>query len=227
MTYIYATIKPWNIDAFHAHDLKDSYDIHLITDPNDLSIENLERIRPKIIFFGHWSWIIKPEIFENYQCILFHPSELPKDRGGSPYQNQMIRGKKQTLMSAIEIVKDLDAGDIYLQKPLSLEGRMIDIFEKAAVLQLDMIRDILESNPQKQPQSGTVTLNKRRKPEESALPQSGTMDYLYDFIRMLDAPTYPKAFINHGDFIIEFDRVEKDKDGLSAIVKIRQKNDET
>jgi len=38
-------------------------------------------------------WIILKEIFENYEIILFHMTDLPYGRGGSPLQNLIVRGK--------------------------------------------------------------------------------------------------------------------------------------
>jgi methionyl-tRNA formyltransferase len=40
---------------------------------------------------------------------------------------------------------------------------------------------------------------------------------------MLDAPTYPLAFIEHGEFIIEFAGAEVQGDALNASVRIRKK----
>jgi methionyl-tRNA formyltransferase len=39
---------------------------------------------------------------------------------------------------------------------------------------------------------------------------------------MLDAPTYPRAFIDHGNFRIEFSHAEKHDDEIRAKVVIRE-----
>mgnify|MGYP003640641550 FL=1 len=46
------------------------------------------------IFFIGWSWIIPTVIVEKFNCICMHPSPLPKYRGGSPLQNQIINGER-------------------------------------------------------------------------------------------------------------------------------------
>ena len=46
-------------------------------------------------------------------------TDLPYGRGGSPLQNLIVRGHKHTMISAIKCVKELDAGPIYLKKPLT------------------------------------------------------------------------------------------------------------
>ena len=62
---------------------------------------------------------------------------------------------------------------------------------------------ILKNNPTPKPQQNQPSYFKRRIPEQSMLPSIGTIKYLYDFIRMLDAPTYPLAYINYGEFKLE------------------------
>ena len=47
---------------------------------------------------------------------MLHPSPLPKFRGGSPIQNQIIRGKKISAVTIFKINKIIDGGDIYFQK---------------------------------------------------------------------------------------------------------------
>ena len=55
-------------------------------------------------------------------------SDLPYGRGGSPLQNLIIREHRKTMISAIQCVKEIDAGPVYLKKPLSLEGSAEEIF---------------------------------------------------------------------------------------------------
>ena len=57
-----------------------------------------------------------------------HPSPLPKFRGGSPIQNQIINGKSDSAVSIFKISEKLDEGDIIYQKYLSLEGELSKIF---------------------------------------------------------------------------------------------------
>lgn len=47
---------------------------------------------------------------------------------------------------------------------------------------------------------------KRREPQESRIPELQSLQGLYDFIRMLDAEGYPRAFVKHAGFRYEFTR---------------------
>ena len=59
-------------------------------------------------------------------------TDLPYGRGGSPLQNLIVRGKKDTMLSAIQVEKELDAGAIYMKMPLSLEGSAAQILRRAS-----------------------------------------------------------------------------------------------
>jgi methionyl-tRNA formyltransferase len=54
----------------------------LIEDPADFTTSNLERLAPHCVFLPHWSHIIPAEINENFECIMFHMTDLPNGRGG-------------------------------------------------------------------------------------------------------------------------------------------------
>ena len=47
-------------------------------------------------------------------------TDLPYGRGGSPLQNLIVRGHKETKISAIKVVKELDAGPVLSSLELML-----------------------------------------------------------------------------------------------------------
>ncbi|MDC1422785.1 hypothetical protein N8540_04245 [Gammaproteobacteria bacterium] len=120
------------------------------------------------------------------------------------------------------MVKEMDAGPVYTKRALSLEGTAEEIYQRAGELSFDIILWMINCSPEPSSQEGDTVVFKRRKPEQSALPESGNVTKLYDHIRMLDAPTYPPAFIEHGEFIIEFAGAELQGGELNASVNIRR-----
>lgn len=219
--YAVAALKPWNIAAFNKRKggLKNW---HLFTDKDALNPAALLKINPRYIFFPHWSWIVPDNILKSHECVCFHMTDVPFGRGGSPLQNLIERGHKDTKISALRMTAELDAGPIYMKKPLSLGGRAQDIFERAAEMVYDMIDEIVDKEPEAFPQQGEATVFKRREPYMSELPKTGSAEKIYDHIRMLDADTYPPAFVKHGDFFLTFKDAEN-KDGVvRAVVEIRK-----
>ena len=197
MNYLFCAHRHWAITLYKKL-IKKHKNVILLNDPKKLTSEYIKKINPKMIFFPDWSWIIPEEIVKKYQCVCFHESNLPKFRGGSPIQNQIIRGIRKTKTTSFIMNEKLDAGDIILQKDLSLEGSLNEILSRMIDNDYFLINKIIDGKFKKRKQTGKITTFKRRKPEESELQ---TLDhskkYLYNFIRMLADP-YPNAFICFG-----------------------------
>ena len=212
---IIATTKSWNIaNAMKLKDdYSDEYEILLITNNADLNYKTISEFNPKYMFFPHWSWIIPEEIYTNYECVVFHITDLPFGRGGSPLQNLIVRKIYNTKISALKVKKELDAGNIYLKTDFYIGlGSAEEIFINASsIIFSEMIPYILDNNPVPHEQTGDPVTFKRRIPEESDMMQMDfpSLQGIYDFIRMLDAEGYPKSFIKLGKYKIEFSEVHK------------------
>jgi methionyl-tRNA formyltransferase len=223
-SYVLLSEKKWHDQLFL--NLSNSANLNWIRidDKQKFTIEELDKINPQKIFIPHWSYIIPSNIYEKYECIVFHMTDLPYGRGGSPLQNLIIRGKKNTKISAIRVVKELDAGDIYLKRNLSLDGTAKDIFLRSVPIIEEMINTIIEDNLQPTPQNGDPVVFKRRKSSESDIANLSTISEIYDYIRMLDCEGYPPAFIETKHFTIEFRNAEViNEKQINAHVRIFQK----
>ena len=223
-SFIIATTKSWNISLANEMKLSSNYgQIHVITQKEQLNIDLLNEVQPNYVFFPHWSWIIPDEIINNFRCVIFHMTDLPFGRGGSPLQNLIERGIEETKICAVKATGEIDAGDVYLRHPLSLHGTAEEIFKRAAnIIFYEMIPYILNENPIPVPQEGTVTLFKRRTPDMSELTPDMSLEKCYDYIRMLDAEDYPKAFLRYGNFNLQFSRPKLTSNGIVADVLIKE-----
>jgi len=203
MKYLFCAYRLWALELYQKIS-KRHKNIILLTSRKKLTLRYLKKINPKFIFFPDWSWKIPSEIVNNYNCVCFHESNLPKFRGGSPIQNQIIRGIRKTKSTAFLMSEGLDQGDILLQRDLSLKDSLSEIFDRMILNDYNMILKIIKGKYRKRKQVGKPTTFKRRKPDESELK---TLDYskkyLYDFIRMLADP-YPNAFLRIGNKRIIF-----------------------
>jgi len=223
--YVIATIKPWNIKAAKRFNSRNSdVKVLLITDRKDLTYQKVKAFKPRYVFFPHWSWIIPPDIFENLECVVFHITDLPFGRGGSPLQNLIERGIYQTKISAIRVVEELDAGPVYLKRDLSLEGPAEEIFKRACrIIFEDMIPYIIQNEPVPVPQEGEIVKFERRTPEQSNIANLSSLTKVYDYIRMLDAEGYPPAFVETPELKIELSNAKLQKDCVSAKTRIKAK----
>jgi methionyl-tRNA formyltransferase len=199
-----------------------SYQILRIRDRQDLTSEKLSPLSPEFIFFPHWSWLIPDDIYSKFECLIFHMTDLPYGRGGSPLQNLIVRGHKETMLSAIRCEKGIDAGPIYLKEPLSLSGTAEEILMRASIATEKMIVEIVEKRPLPIPQQGNVVEFKRRRAEDGDIAGLKELNQVYDFIRMLDGDGYPRAFLQTAHFHFEFSDALFSEHSIEANVRIRK-----
>lgn len=224
--YIVLTEKIWHKSLFA--NLKKLFhnDSWLLIDAKDnFSLAILNDFKPSKIFIPHWSHIIPRDIYENYECVVFHMTDLPFGRGGSPLQNLISRGYKTTKISAIKVEQGLDTGDVYLKRTLGLEGTASEIFQRSTYIIEGMIIDIIKNKIQSVPQVGEIVAFKRRKPADSDLVDLSDLEKVYDHIRMLDCEGYPHAFVDTPHLKFEFINANFDtnEEIITANVRIFKK----
>lgn len=177
---------------------------YFITKKKDLNYKKISTINPNLIFIPHWHWKITDRIIKDYTCIGFHSAPLPYGRGGSPIQNLIIRGFKQTQICAFKMNDKFDAGEIFIRKKLSLKGNGNEIFLNLYKKIEQMIKTLILNLPNPKKQIGKVVFFKRRTPKQSEINFNNRLNFIHDFIRMLDIDkkNFPKAFINAGKYKI-------------------------
>ncbi len=224
-TFIILSEKEWHKQVYASLKINFSeFNWVLIDQQEDFNLVQLKELKPNKIFIPHWSYIIPASIYENYECIVFHMTDLPYGRGGSPLQNLIVRGKTKTKISALKVKKGLDTGEIYLKKSLSLSGTAKDIFIRSSSVIQQMIEEIILENPFPKKQKGEVVLFQRRKPEDGNIEFINETSEVYDYIRMLDCEGYPNAYIENKHFKFEFfNATESSKNEIIANVRIIKK----
>lgn len=191
--------------------------------PEGLTREALAAIGPRYVFLPHWSWRIPADVYESFECVVFHMTDVPFGRGGSPLQNLIVRGYADTTLTALRCVEEMDAGPVYLKRPLALLGTAEEILMRAGDLIGTMILDIAATEPEPQPQVGEPVIFRRRVPADGDIAATRSLAEAYDYIRMLDAEGYPNAFAEVGPFRLEFSRASLTPDGIVADVRIRRR----
>ncbi len=116
----------------------------------------------------------------------------------------------------------LDTGPVYFKVPMSLDGAAHEIYKRANLLIVEVIQKMVSDRPVPEPQVGDPVIFNRRKPEQSEIPEQLSLTQLYDFIRMLDAPGYPHAYLEMNGLRIEFKDASVSDEQLSANVTIKK-----
>jgi len=178
----------------------------------------LEKNRIDVIFYYGWSWIVKEPILSKYICLCLHPSPLPKYRGGTPIQHQIINGESESAVSVFKMKEGIDDGDIYKQLPMSLSGTLTDIFGRITDLGtkitkqfvLDLINNQVVFVPQKFLEDNLPLKRRIEKDSEILLSKAISLSYneFYNRVRALTDP-YPNAFILFSSAKLLIQEVEK------------------
>ena len=188
------------------------HEIRVITKKEDLTPAAVSEFQPDYIFLPHWSYLLSGEITNNWNCVVFHMTDLPYGRGGSPLQNLIVRGHKDTKISAIQVTPRLDDGPVYMKEALSLEGSAQEIFERCSeIIFTKMIPVFLKQELIPVPQEGEPVVFKRRKPEEGRITED----------MPLDAEGYPRAYMDFGPYRLEFEQVQTTSGGESLEAKVK------
>ena len=214
--------RPWNTTLAERLYKRLERPVHVIDAPANCKPENVAAIDPQWIFVPHWSSLIPQSIWGSWPTVVFHMTDLPYGRGGSPLQNLIKRGHHATMLTALRCCDELDSGEIYLKEHMSLAGSAEEIYLRANEIIEKMIVSIVCKENLPIPQKGKPVIFKRRTPEQSNLCNcsEGELSEWYDHIRMLDAEGYPHAFLKAHGMQLEFRRVSRRSDGLHADVKI-------
>lgn len=164
---------------------------------------NIFKLKPDVFLFYGWSWMIPKKYFEKYPCIVLHPSPLPKYRGGSPLQNQIMHGEEKSAVTLFQVGENIDEGPIYSQQSFSLDGTLDDIFNRIIRVGTKLTKQTLSGlanhslTPKPQDEKN-ATIYKRRGPKESEITiqdfKTKTAKEVYNKIRSLADP-YPNAYI--------------------------------
>lgn len=124
--------QPWNRKHFYEifSDADSEWDF--IGTEEELAAASRNMGDYRYVFSLHWSEKVPENLISKNECVCFHMTDVPYGRGGSPLQNLIMRGQKETKLTALRMTSEFDAGPVYSKRPLSLEcGSAGEIYIRA------------------------------------------------------------------------------------------------
>lgn len=110
-------------------------------------LAELMKIEPDFIITAAYGQFLPTKFLKSAKVapVNVHGSLLPKYRGGAPIQYSVLNGDKETGVTIMEMVKKMDAGDIFAQKALTItdEDTSGTLFDKLSVLGRDLLLETL------------------------------------------------------------------------------------
>jgi len=85
-------------------------------------------------------------------------TDVPFGRGGSPLQNLIVRGLRETKFTALRMSGEFDAGPVYMKEVMPLEGGAEEIYLRASRLSGEMIERIIRLEPKPAEQKGEAKI---------------------------------------------------------------------
>lgn len=186
--------------------LSDEYgfELHNVSNVSDLeNIEILSKYNLDILFIIGWHRIVPQSVLDTAKiCLGIHSSILPRDRGSSPINWQIIRGHTKGGITLFHLTEGIDSGDIVDTKryEIDIKETIKDVYSKATIASLDLLEknwnDIHSMQPKSIPQDDkSATFNERRRPSDGIIDWNWDATKCYNWIRALTKP-YPGAFTN-------------------------------
>jgi methionyl-tRNA formyltransferase len=132
--------------------------------------------------------------------LVVHESALPQGQGWSPMTWQILDGASAIPITLFEAVADLDAGPIYLQQQIALQGD--ELVEEWRALQaqaplelclawFDRYQEVVAAA---QLQHGEASHYRRRRPVDSQLDPERSLAEQFNLLRVVDNQRYPAFF---------------------------------
>lgn len=154
------------------HELAETLGLTVLTPQRARDPEFIEQIRalaPDLLVLASYGKILPQSLLEiaplgNWNL---HASLLPKYRSASPIQYAILNGESETGVSLMEMVREMDAGDVYLQvrEPILPDDDYGSLETRLAQRAADLLMEGLERL-----QSGTLTRTPQNHAEATYAP---------------------------------------------------------
>ena len=111
------------------------------------TVEQLRALRPDVIAVVAYGRILPQSVLDipPLGCINIHASVLPAYRGSAPYQWAVLDGLKETGVSAMYLVREMDAGDVIevSTTPIGPDETAGQLLDRLAVLGAELLSKTL------------------------------------------------------------------------------------
>jgi methionyl-tRNA formyltransferase len=182
------------VDLFDSMASKYTFSLH--DDPGEI------RDRDIVFVLGYTKMLRADFLEANRLPLVIHESDLPKGKGFSPVQWQILEGKKEIPVCLIHVTADLDAGDILERDVIRLQGHelFVDIRRLQAETTLRLMERILKKYPSisRTPQTGGESTYRRRTRKDDRLDVHRSIADQFNALRIADNNRYPAYFVHNG-----------------------------
>tara|TARA_B100000963_G_C22607051_1_gene663060 strand:+ start:994 stop:1878 length:885 start_codon:yes stop_codon:yes gene_type:complete len=187
---------------------------------NQTSAKKIRNINPEFLILAGFNQILKNNLLKIPKITInLHAGKLPKYRGGSPLNWQIINNEKKIYLTILTANKGIDTGEIIYEENFALnksmtilevQKKVIEKFPKMLVKVLSSFKFYFE---RRKKQAFSKSYFKQRKARDGEVNFSMPALLIYNTVRSLTPPDYPGAFIkkNNKKYIIYSSSLFKNK----------------
>ena len=174
----------------------DGYDIQIEHDHAKVADQDV------VFILGYTKILDSSFLRRNRLNLVIHESDLPKGKGFSPVQWQILEGKNDIPICLIEASEKVDSGDILLKSIFSVSKH--DLFDEIRVKQakatIDLVVEFLALYPdvERTPQMGESSIYKKRTEKDDELNIDNSIREQFDHMRIGNNEGWPSYFIIDG-----------------------------
>jgi len=155
-----------------------------------------------VFILGYTSILSNDFLQRNNLNLVVHESDLPKGKGFSPVQWQLLEGCSEITVSLIEASEVFDSGDIFQQLKIVFDGNELydEIREKQAIATINIISEFLNSYPNisRSKQIGEESFYPKRTSSDGELDISKTIQENFNLLRVGNNDSWPSFFYYKG-----------------------------
>jgi methionyl-tRNA formyltransferase len=156
--------------------------------------------KQEIVFVLGYTKILSADFLKNNKYVLVvHESALPKGKGFSPLQWQILKNKNKITVCLFIATISFDSGDILFKDTIYLNGSELyeEIRQKQVMTSIKLINKFLKNYPKikQTKQKGEETFFKRRLPKDSEININKTIKSQFNKFRIANNDDWPLFFL--------------------------------
>lgn len=152
--------------------------------------------------------IVSQAVIDHFEhgIINIHPSLLPKYRGSTPIESAILDGAKMTGVSIMQLASEMDAGPVFVQKEVELNGSETkeqlarDLNLVGAEILVENLELIMDSKLQPTQQIGDITICKKISKTDGAIDTELSAIQVLREVRAYSG--WPKSHLHYKDIDI-------------------------
>ncbi len=177
--------------------------------------EKIDDSYDTVFILSYHCIIQKKFLLKHKHNLVVHASDLPQGKGWAPFFWQVLEGKSEIVFTLFEASENVDDGQIYLQKKITLDGYELydDLRKIQSETTIAICWEFLENYSDIIPreQVGSESFYDKRSTSDSVLDINKTIAEQFNLLRTVNNEDFPAFFeIDGHRYILKIEHDERE-----------------